>query len=59
MIKDYRYLYNMEQVNFYIANKIYPIETGINSKTGNTYYKFKDSEELQKVFCKWMTRKYN
>lgn len=53
MIKDFRYIYNIKQANFYIDNNMFPIETGRNDKTGNIYYKFKNSKELQNVFAKW------
>lgn len=55
IIKDYRYVYDMNQANFYIQNGHAPIEAG-NCKRG-VYLKFKDSSELQKSFCKWMDRK--
>lgn len=54
-IKNYRYIYDIKQANFYIQNGHCPIEVGICKK--GIYLKFKDNENLQKTFHKWMDRK--
>ena len=58
MIKEYRYIYNMQQASFYIQNGLEPIGCGIGDKK-EIYIKFKDSEELQYIFNQWIDRKYN
>lgn len=55
-VKDYRYIYNPLQASFYLQNNIELIETGLGDK-GDIFFKFKDSEELQSIFRKWMDRK--
>lgn len=54
MIKDYRYLYNPKQAEFYIKNGIMPESIDINKKTNKVFFKFKDGKELQKIYHKWM-----
>lgn len=58
IIKDFRYIYDMNQANFYLQQGQVPVECGTSTKN-NVYIKFKDSEELQRIFHKWMDRKYN
>ncbi|UZW14340.1 hypothetical protein OSC52_00265 [Clostridium pasteurianum] len=58
MIKEFRYIYNMEQANFYIQNGLVPVEVGTGAKK-DVFLKFKDGEELQMVFKLWMERKYS
>lgn len=56
MIKEFRYIYNMKQANFYIQQGLIPMEVGTGEKQ-DVYIKFKDSERLQEVFKKWMDRR--
>lgn len=56
-IKEYRYIYNPVQANFYIQNDLRLEEIGISEKQNDIFFKFKDSEELQRCFRKWMDRK--
>jgi hypothetical protein len=57
-VKDYRYIYNMDQANFYLENGQVPVEFGVGAKN-DIYVKFKDSKELQNTFHEWVSRKYN
>lgn len=54
MIKDYRYLYNPQQAEFYIKQGLIPDEININRKTNKVYFKFRDSDKLQNIYKKWM-----
>lgn len=56
-VKDFRYIYDMNQANFYLDNGQVPVGFGVGGKN-DVYVKFKDSEKLQNVFHKWMDRKY-
>ncbi|MFT8312939.1 MAG: hypothetical protein ABF633_01645 [Clostridium sp.] len=56
MIKDFRYIYNMEQANFYLKNGLVPVGFGTGVKQ-DVYIKFKDCERLQEIFKNWMDRK--
>ena len=56
-IKDYRYIYNLQQAYFYIREGLTPIDEGKNLKTNKRFYKFKDSENLQQIFRKWCNKK--
>ncbi|MDF2883757.1 MAG: hypothetical protein K0R54_4321 [Clostridiaceae bacterium] len=58
MIKEFRYIYDMNQANFYLQNGQIPLEFGIGGKN-DVFIKFKDSNELQEIFHKWMDRKHN
>lgn len=51
----YLYIYNVEQSNYYIQNKIYPIEVGMNRKTMNVWFKF-SKEETNEVYSKWLIK---
>ena len=53
IIKEFRYIYNINQANFYLKHNIQLIETGV-AGTGKTFYKFKDSRRLQEVYKKWL-----
>lgn len=57
-VKEFRYIFNISQANYYLENGLIPIGFGVGSKK-DVYIKFKDSKELQDVFSKWMDRKYN
>lgn len=52
IIKEFRYVYNIYQANYYIKNNIELLEVG-TAKNGRVFYKFKDSHELQLVFKSW------
>ncbi|MDF2884967.1 MAG: hypothetical protein K0R54_5538 [Clostridiaceae bacterium] len=58
MIKEFRYIYDMNQANFYLQNGQIPVCFGKGGRN-DIYIKFKDSEELQKIFKQWMDRKVN
>ena len=53
--KEYFYIYNFNQANFYMQSGIKPFEVGIGKK-GEPYIKFKNTIELQAAFTKWMNR---
>lgn len=57
IIKDFRYIYDLNQANFYIQNNHTPVQCG--SCDRGVWLKFKDSEDLQLVFGSWMDRKNN
>lgn len=58
-IKDFRYVYNKQQAEFYMFTyHIIPEKIDDNPTTGKRYYKFKDSELLQRAYKTWMERKY-
>jgi hypothetical protein len=57
IIKDYRYIYNMEQVNFYILFGLNCDICGSGVSNGKAYIKFKDSKKLQEAFSLWMNKK--
>lgn len=58
IIKEFRYIYNIYQANYYIANNIKPVDFGTASN-GKVFYKFKDSYELQQVFKSWCNLQNN
>jgi hypothetical protein len=58
MIKDYRYVYNPAQAEFYIKNGLIPIAIGNHKKTKNMFFKFKDSAYLQTLYHEWINRKH-
>ncbi|URZ00587.1 hypothetical protein [Clostridium felsineum] len=55
-MKEFRYIYNVLQANFYVQHDIKLIEVGVGKKK-DVYFKFKDGQELQKIFRLWMDRK--
>jgi hypothetical protein len=58
-IKDFRYVYNKQQAEFYMFEYyIVPEKIDDNPRTGKKYYKFKDSILLQSAYRAWMERKY-
>lgn len=57
IIKDYRYIYNMEQANFYILFGLTKDIVGSGISNGSAFIKFKDSEKLQEAFDLWMNKK--
>ena len=57
VIKEFRYIYNIYQANYYIKNNIELIEVG-TATNGRVFYKFKDSYKLQKVFKDWCNIQY-
>lgn len=57
VIKQFRYVYNLYQANYYIKNNIELIEVG-TAKNGRVFYKFKDSYKLQEVFQNWCNIQY-
>lgn len=57
-IKEFRYIYNIYQANYYIKNKIELIEVG-TAPNGRVFYKFKDSYKLQQTFKSWCNLQNN
>jgi len=55
--KEFTWIYNGEQSDFYFSEGITPLTTGKGSK-GDDYVKFRNDDELQRAFTKWCTRKH-
>lgn len=51
-MRDYFYIYDKEQYNFYIALGLPVVEVGIGYK-GDVYVKFKADGQCQEAFNKW------
>ena len=49
------YLYNMEQVNFYMSQGCNAIETGIHPTTKKVWHKFY-KDETEQAYELWMNR---
>lgn len=48
------YIYNLEQINFYLNYKVCPVEIGVHSKSKNAFAVFyeKDTREVYDLWCK-------
>jgi hypothetical protein len=53
--KDFYFIYNPDQCNYYLANGLIPIKFGYG-KEGDAYLKFRNSEQLQEIFKRWSGR---
>jgi len=53
--KEFVYIYNPLQSEFYFSKGIIPIKIGKGSK-GDTYTMFKNTDEIKLVFTEWCTR---
>lgn len=51
-MKEFVYIYNLKQANFYINSGIKAVEIGVHSKTNKTYFKF-IREETRQLFQQW------
>ena len=51
-----KYIYNIEQANFYMEHGVVCLGTGLNKGTRRVYYKFKWEDTIE-VFDLWMKRK--
>jgi hypothetical protein len=51
-MEKYFYIYNLKQANFFIKNKIIPIELG-KSNSDIVYVKFLRNEEADRIFTQW------
>lgn len=49
------YLYNLEQVAFYLQQGCKPIDTGINPNTNKVWNKFY-KDETEQAYSLWMNR---
>jgi len=56
--KDFYYIYNKDQSDFYFKEGVLPLNTGKGTR-GDDYVKFRNTESLQKAFAKWCNRKYH
>ena len=53
--KEFVYIYNQYQSEFYFSKGIVPVKVGTGSK-GDFYVMFKNTKELQKAFTEWCNR---
>ena len=56
MENKYLYIYNIKQVDFYLRNKCYPINCGINPSTNKIWHKF-IKKDTSKVYLQWLNNK--
>lgn len=56
--KPFKYIYNRPQALFFSNNGAEIIETDINPRSRNIYFKFKNNEKLQELFTEWNNRKH-
>jgi len=56
--KEYVWIYNKLQSDFYFIKGIIPISIGVGTK-GDTYIKFRNTEKLEEAFTQWCLRKYD
>jgi len=54
--REFVYIYNPQQSQFYFSKGILPIKVGTGSK-GDPYTMFKNTKEIQLVFTEWCSRK--
>lgn len=54
--REFVYIYNPQQSQFYFSKGIMPIKVGTGSK-GDPYTMFKNTEEIQLIFTEWCNRK--
>jgi len=53
--KEFVFIYNQYQSEFYFSKGIVPIKVDRGSK-GDIYVKFKNTDEVKKAFTEWCTR---
>lgn len=51
------YIYNPNQVNYYIQNGMKVLGTGIHSRTKKTFWIF-DFNETEEIYVKWINNKH-
>lgn len=49
------YIYNLQQVNFYISKGIVPLKTDIHRRTKKTFFVFKKSD-TENAYAEWCGR---
>jgi hypothetical protein len=54
--KEFVYIYNQFQSEFYFSKGILPVKVGRGSK-GDPYTMFKNTDEVKLAFGEWCTRK--
>lgn len=54
--KEFVYIYNQYQSEYYFSKGIVPVKIGRGMK-GDVYVMFRNTEELQQAFTEWCTRK--
>ena len=54
--KEFVYIYNQFQSEFYFSKGILPVKVGMGRK-GDTYTLFKNTDEVKSAFTEWCTRK--
>lgn len=55
----YKYIYNLEQANFFINKGATFIKTAINPKTNKAFVQLLNDDKLQQLYDIWMNRKRN
>ena len=53
--KEFVYIYNPHQAEFYFSKGIVPVKVGVGRK-GDAYTMFKNNEEVKQAFTEWCTR---
>lgn len=53
--KEFVWIYNPTQSEFYFSKDIVPVTIGTGSK-GDAYVKFRNTDELNIAFTEWCTR---
>jgi len=54
--REFVYIYNPQQSQFYFSKGILPIKVGTGSK-GDPYTMFKNNEDTKQAFTEWCTRR--
>ena len=54
--REFVYIYNPQQSQFYFSQGIMPVKAGTGSK-GDPYIMFKNTDEVKAIFTKWCTRR--
>lgn len=54
---NYFYIYNFDQVKFFLENNLKIIDIGKGNK-GDVYHKFIRDTESEKIFMDWKRKKY-
>lgn len=55
-MKNYVYIYNLQQAYFYIREGLTPITTDKHKKTGMIFFVF-DKKESNSIYTKWLNKK--
>lgn len=50
------YIYNLEQAEFFIKNKLIPVKIEVHRRTKKVFFKFVRDEGLEDVLALWQER---